>query len=279
MPYIHISSFSYAGDNLVTYLAWDSKPYPWNFLVPCFFSGSASHLPLLSHLSKTPLSLFKTWEDKFSLAIKWALKSKPSYSRLSLWQFKSVHLMLSYLCQHFPFPSSTFKDHFKGFLVIKLHSLRHQCTSLKKPTIHIRKMQSTHHDSFLLSLYSLKAVLYLWTAWYHWTVPECLLWVTKLATANLLDFIQSRAGYMQFISLGPPSISPPPSASRQWAPSWVLLPTSLGPLSHSHWLNTVSQTCSPFSDAKGKELDPICSELLCCSHAGETNTSLPPSLL
>lgn len=112
-------------------------------------------------------------------------KSKPTYSGLLLWQFKAVHSKLSYLRQHFPFPSS---NRFKDFLDIKLHSLRQQCTSLKKPTIHIRIMQRAHHDSFLLSPYSQKAVLHLWTAWWNWTVPECLLWVTKLTTASLLDF-------------------------------------------------------------------------------------------
>lgn len=137
-------------------------------------------------------------------------------------------------------------------------------------------MQSTHHGSFLLPLYSLKAALYLWTAWYHWTVPECLLWVTKLATANLLDFIQSRARSIQFLSPGPPSTSlphpqspgseHPPECSSQ--PPWGPLATATGSTQHH-------RPAIPFKMAKGTELDPICSELLYCSCAGETKTSLP----
>lgn len=35
----------------------------------------------------------------------------------------------------------------------------------------------------------------------------------------------------------------------------------------------------PFKMAKDTELDPVCSELLYCSYAGETKTALPQSLL
>lgn len=107
-------------------------------------------------------------------------------------------------------------------------------------------MQRAHHDSFLLSPYSLKAVLHLWTAWYHWTVPECLLWVTKLTLPICWTSIPSGAVPTQFPSRDLPSTSPPPSASRQRAPGRVLLPASLGPLSHSHCLTSASWTCSPF---------------------------------
>lgn len=115
---IPISHFSCTRDSLATCPAWDSKPYAWNFLVPWFFPGSASHFPPY-HISLKPLSLSSGQKNRNSpwpSSEPW--KSKPSYSRLLLWQFKAVHLMLSYLRQHFPFPSSIFKGHFKGFLDI-----------------------------------------------------------------------------------------------------------------------------------------------------------------
>lgn len=136
-------------------------------------------------------------------------------------------------------------------------------------------MLRAHHDSFLLSPYSLKAVLHLRTARYHWTVPECLLWVTKLTLPICWTSIPSRAVPTQFPSRDLPSTSPPPSASRQPAPGPVLLPASLGPLSHSHCLTSASRTCSPFLRwQKGGRCTPLL-RIAVSVCARETETPLP----
>lgn len=109
-------------------------------------------------------------------------------------------------------------------------------------------MQRAHHDSFLLSPCSLKAVLHLWTAWYRWTVPECLLWVTKLSTASLLDFYSEQSSSHPAPFPRPTQHQSPTLSAKEQAPGKLspLPPAYLGPLCHHHGLTTAPQICSPF---------------------------------
>lgn len=52
-------------------------------------------------------------------------------------------------------------------------------------------------------------------------------------------------------------------------PPWAPLATATGSTQHH-------RPAVPSQMAKGTELDPVCSELLCCSLAGETKIAVPP---